>query len=281
MNNTNMNINGLNDGAGGGGTVQKSNGSNTRTFTMGNGDASGAFSGNISMTSGGSSTIAKTGAGTQTLSGTISTLGVGNINGGRLNINGSWNNGVNVNNGGTLGGTGSLTGAVTVNNGGKLSPGMSIESLNTGNLTFTGSANGTTLEIEIDTSNPLAPAADLLNVNGNLSFGSNVNLTVTDLAGASMPLAPGTKLTLISYAGGWNGVNMNTPDNSMVTVGANTFFLDYNDTQPGSNGGLYTGGFMTLTIPAPVPEASAFLFGALACGILPAKRLLKRRHAAS
>jgi hypothetical protein len=57
------------------------------------------------------------------------------------------------------------------------------------------------------------------------------------------------------------------PDDSFLVVGANLFQIDYNDTTGGTNFMDYSAGatgalFVTLTA---VPEASAFLFGGLAC----------------
>lgn len=143
LNNVNTQINGLNDYNATAGTVTKT-GSNTRSLTLGHGDANGSFSGNISFT-GGSSTVNKTGAGTQTLSGAVTTAGQGTVSGGRLNINGTWSNGINVNNGATLGGTGTVGTTITINSGATLAPGMSIESLAAGAATING-----TLAIEFD-----------------------------------------------------------------------------------------------------------------------------------
>jgi len=83
----------------------------------------------------GSLAIIKTGAGTQTLSGSMNYSGTTDINAGRLNINGtkSGTGAVNVANGAVLGGSGSVAGVVTINNGATIAPGQSA-----GNLTLTG-----------------------------------------------------------------------------------------------------------------------------------------------
>jgi autotransporter-associated beta strand protein len=82
--------------------------------------------------------VAKSGVGTQTLSGNMNYTGTTTINGGRLNINGQKTGAgaVTVNNTGVLGGTGSVAGVSTVASGGKISPGLSP-----GNLTLTGGLN--------------------------------------------------------------------------------------------------------------------------------------------
>jgi hypothetical protein len=72
----------------------------------------------------------------------------------------------------------------------------------------------------------------------------------------STALAAGTKFTLIGYTGSWdNGVfndPLNNPiaDDSNVTVGVNTFTINYNDIAGGSNfvAGPFTN-YVTLSIP--------------------------------
>ncbi len=161
LNNVNTQINGLNDYNSTAGTVSKT-GSNTRSLTLGNGDANGSFSGSISFT-GGSSTVHKVGTGTQVLSGAVSTTGVGTVSGGALLINGTWSNGLTANSGGTIGGTGTIGGHVAINAGGKLAPGASIESLGVASATING-----TLVTEYDGTG--AGSIDLLNVTGLLDI---------------------------------------------------------------------------------------------------------------
>ncbi len=171
INNVNIQINGLNDFAGGAGSVTK-DGANSRSLTLGNGDANGSFSGSINMTGtgGGGSTVNKVGLGTQTLSGAVVTPGAGSVTGGRLNVNGTWNNGVSVGANGTLGGTGSIAGAVS--GAGTVSPGVTIGSLTVGSATLSG-----TLAIEADGTG--AGSADRLNVTGALNItAATLNLSV-------------------------------------------------------------------------------------------------------
>jgi autotransporter-associated beta strand protein len=162
INNVNTQINGLNDYAGGAGAVNKS-GSNSRSLTLGNGDANGSFSGAMNMTGTGGtgSTINKVGAGTQTLSGLITVPGAGSVSGGRLNIDGTWTGSLIVNANGTLGGNGSITGSVT--GLGTVAPGSSI-----GDLTVGSAILGGTFEVELDGTG--SGSSDLLNVLGALDI---------------------------------------------------------------------------------------------------------------
>jgi MYXO-CTERM domain-containing protein len=263
LNNANTQINGLNGYDSTAGTVTKV-GSNTRSLTLGNGDSSGSFSGNMTF-SGGSSTVNKVGLGTQILGGNVTTAGSGTVSGGTLQINGAWSNGLLVNSGGTLAGTGTIGGSVNVT--GALSPGASIESLATGALTMN---NASTFVFEA--ANNSATGADLLVANGALAL-TNVTL---DLAGAELQLGSwimGDKLTLISYTGtavtsGFAGFD----DDSYHLFGSKLWLFNYDDIAPGANfAGEATGtSFVTMTV---VPEPGAALLGGL--GLL---ALLRRRR---
>ena len=174
---------------------------------------------------------------------------------------------VTVNSGGTFGGTGAVSGSVVVNSGGTLAPGASVGALATGALTFAADPDGSgpqppsSFAYEINSGASLTVAADLVNANGNLSIGSGTTLAITDLGNST--LAGGTKFTLISYSGTWDGGTFaGKPDGSNLLVGLNTFTINYADNSGGANfgGGSYSN-FVTLTA---VPEASPILFGALA-----------------
>ncbi|BCM88823.1 adhesin BmaC autotransporter [Abditibacteriota bacterium] len=80
------NINGLSDGAGGGGTIWSNSSSGTKILILGNNNADGSFSGVISQTIG-AIAVTKNGTGTQTLSGQLSYTGATTVNGGTLNLN--------------------------------------------------------------------------------------------------------------------------------------------------------------------------------------------------
>jgi hypothetical protein len=66
---------------------------------------------------------------------------------------------------------------------------------------------------------------------------------------------------------------------SLVAVGGNQYALNYNDTSGGQNfgGGDYAN-YMTLTTAntAVVPEASSFLFAAIACTALAAAHFTRK-----
>jgi hypothetical protein len=183
--------------------------------------------------------------------------------------------------GAVLGGIGSVSPSlVAIARGSILSPGLrtlkaadddtlqNIGTFGTGPLAMRG---GTQFYYQFNSSG--TPTADLLNVNGTLSLqctsatscpggtaaqvgaGPDANgatLTLKDLAATSTALGVGTKLTLMSYAGGWDSTTFNGLANgASVTIGANTFNIKYDDTSAGLNGGLYSN-FVTLTTAASV-----------------------------
>jgi fibronectin-binding autotransporter adhesin len=238
--NQNLNLQG-GSGAGGGGTI----------------------SGTINLGTGG---LTKAEGGAWRLTGANTYSGGTVINGGTIYANNTTGSAtgsgaISVNTGGTLAGTGAVAGAVNVALGGTLAPGASVESLSTGAVSL---ATGAILEYELDSSAALAAAADLVDANGTLTLAPGALLTVTDLAATSTALTAGTKFTVVSYTGAWDGgIFLGLIDGATLLVGANTFEIDYNDTDAGINFGGGTGStFLTLTA---VPEASAMLFGGLAC----------------
>jgi hypothetical protein len=172
--------------------------------------------------------------------------------------------------GGRFRGIGTITGDVDVT-GGVLEPGLSVGTLTIGgSLSFHG-AHGT-LEYELDSDNVLA---DLINVGGNLDIAQEemmdaAMLSLTDLGDAL--LESGTKFTLISYAGAWNGGTFNMfPQMQTFMLGRNEFRIQYNDTPAGSrNGGAYSKA-VTLTL---VPEPSSLILIALGswCAVLAMRR---------
>ncbi len=244
------------------------------TLTVGNGTTSGAITG-------ASGALTVTGA--LSLNGSNTYGGVTSIStGGDLRVNGtnSGSGAVNVASGANLGGSGSVIGGINVT--GVLTPGNSIESLGGGALNFlTGSTYAYELQTDLFTGTPNV-AGDLTYSSSSLSIAAGTILTLSDLGG-STALANGSKLTLISSVGAWNlglfsydaGAGLVTlNDDTNITIGANIWKFDYNDTLAGSNfTGDTTGAnnFVTLTV-VPEPNVSALIGG---LGLL---SLLRRRR---
>ncbi len=198
-----QNINGLN----GGGIVDTQT---ANTLTVGSNDATGSFSG-VMQNSGGagnSLTFIKTGAGTQTLSGTNTYLGTTTVSAGTLALTGLTTNniansptinvaggagldasglsggGIVLASGQTLKGAGTLTGNLSVGTGSVLAPGNSPGTLSQiGNATF---ASGGSYIWEINNATGSAGTNwDLLNVTGGLNItaisGSPFTIDITGL----------------------------------------------------------------------------------------------------
>jgi autotransporter-associated beta strand protein len=226
--------------------------------TQGTDFSSAAITGTGSLTS--------AGAGTTTLNAANSYSGATTVNAGAdLRINGAQTGAgtVTVAATGKLGGSGSVIGGINVS--GILSPGNSIESLGGGALSF---VTGSTYAYELST---LGLNGDLTYSSSTLSIAAGTILTLADL-GASTALSNGSKLTLISSVGAWNlglfsydaGAGLVTlADDSDITLGANIWRFNYNDTVAGSNfTGDITGAtnYVTLTV-VPEPNVAALIGG--------------------
>ena len=163
------------------------------TLTLGGASTGNVVSGNF--TKGNSQwepgmNIAKSGAGTWTLSGSVNTSGAMSVNDGTLLINGSVSNQMDsfeVHGPGVLGGTGAISEPVTVNSGGGLAPGVSAGTLTfTNNLDISAPAGGGggTLAFELDA---LAGTSDQIAVSGTLTIGAGAlrfsDFTFTNLGG--------------------------------------------------------------------------------------------------
>ncbi len=224
----------------------------------------------------GASSLLKDGAGTVTLAGANTYSGPTTVSAGTLVINGvqSGSGDVDVGSTGRLGGSGSVIGGLNVS--GVLAPGNSIESFGSGSVSF---AAGSTYEYEFQS---LGLNGDLTYSAGALDISAGSILTMTDL-GTSTPLAEGSKLTLVSSVGGWNGglFSYNAGaglvtlfDDSDIILGSNIWRFNYNDLSAGSNFVSDTSGafnFVTITV---VPELDvAVLLGGF--GVL---MLLRRRR---
>ena len=213
--------------------------------------------------------VTKEGSGSLTLTKANSGGGGVTVSAGTLLVNNATGSGtgtgtVTVAASGTLGGTGSIAGSVNVT--GVLSPGASIESLVTGNLTMT---SGSTLVYEAINSS--STGADLLAVGGLSITGTTLDLTAANLDLGLWSL--GDKLTLISYTGGAiSGGFSGFLDDTTYTFGSNEWLFDYNDAFKGNNFAGDAGGslFVTMTV---VPEPSSAILG-----ILSLAGLLRRRR---
>ena len=242
--------------------------------------ASGSFTlgSPITDTGGNINHVEKTGAGTTVLTGIHAYTGTTIISNGTLLVNGSLAGGgtVTVGSQASLGGTGSIAGPVIVN--GILSPGASIASLSSGALAFN---DGSTFAYEMDSGAAVTVAGDLQQVLGNLTLSGTVSLDLTDLATAPSAFAVNTTLSLINYAGTWNGGFFTYATNELVNgevfnAGLNTWRINYDAVSGGLNFATeYTGGhFVTLTA---VPEADSWI--ALGCLVGSGICLRTRRRA--
>jgi autotransporter-associated beta strand protein len=295
---------------GSGGIISGSSG--TRTLTIGQGNGTGGnFLGQINTGSGGTTALSKVGTGAITLSGTNNYTGATIVSGGKLSIGSTGTitntSGVTIgtastaattefnynsstalspavsfaslSTGGTLSGSGTISQPVTITSGNTLAPGSSIESLGTGALSF---ASNSTYAYELQTnlfgSSPTS-AGDLTYTASTLEITPGAILTLSDLA-ASTKLLDGSKLSLISYNGGWSNTELFTylgsplADDSTFTLGLNDWRFDYNDTLEGVNFATDSPNgqsYVTITV---VPEPGAALLGSL--GLL---AILRRRRA--
>ena len=288
LNGTNQTVGALN---GSGGTILNeapSGGSGPKTLTIGNGDASGTFSGTITDHDGNGSgfvKLVKTGSGTQNMTSITSNYTGGtDINGGALLSNSS-NGGalgrgpIVVNNTGTLGGSGTIDSAatITVNSGGTLKPGAtaaagSIAKLNTGSVTLNSSSN-----FVLDLNAGAGPTGigagtiyDQLSVTGTVTLGGGM-LTVNPGAG----LVVGDKFFIVlndlmdAVSGTFSGL---PTTGSTFTSGGDTFLISYIDN---GDAGLALND-ISLTVTA-VPEPSTWLGGALALGAVVSMQLRRLR----
>ncbi len=152
---------------------------------------------------------------------------------------------------GVLGGTGTISDTVTVASGATIAPGASIGTLTMGSLTLN---NGASFALEISTT---ASTNDVAAVFGDLTLAlsSTVTLSIADVA----PAAISTGIfPFITYTGTWNGGlftvggNVIQDDTGLISVGGNSFHIDYN----------YNGSSVAL-IAVPEPSVGLALLGGL------------------
>ena len=243
-------------------TIAFGSGNGTINFNQTNSyTATNAISGN--------GVVNQLGSGTTRLTASNSYTGATTVTNGRLLVDGSAAaSTITVTDAGKLGGSG-VIGAANIGNGGTLAPGSSIESLETGTLSFTG---GSAYAIELDSSAPLSLAADIAIVSGGLNLNGAVTLTLNDIAASPVAFALGTTFSLVNYNGAWNG-GLFTYDGTELTNGAvfdaglNTWEILYDDTTGGEN---FSGEYLpdsTYVNISIVPEPSTcalFLLGGAA-----------------
>lgn len=189
----------------------------------------------------------KNGSGTLLLSGISDYTGSTSVNAGKLIVNGTLGDTLtSVATAGTLTGSGTIAGGVNVS--GTLTPGQGVGSLGVGYLTLNA---GSTFNYDL-TSTSLN--GDLVYSTLNPFIAAGSNLSVTDLAPGT--LAVGSKLTVLSYTGVWDGgvfTYLGNPlaNDSTFPLGANLWKIRYDDTSGGSNfTSAQSGatGFITLTV---------------------------------
>ena len=241
-------------------------------LTVGNGDRSATYSGNLSGTG---ASLTKVGTGTQTLNGNNTYTGGTTVNAGTLmanNTEGSavGTSAVTVNSGGRLGGNGTIGGATTIASGGLLTPGSGNE----GALSF---SNGLTLESGSATAFVISGTNSFTSINilGNtIAYGGNLVFLFNT---ASYTPAAGDAFTLFNMTGGAT----QSGDFSSVTAGSLSFTessgiwsasygaYDYQFSQS-------TGLLSVQAAPLGVPEPSTYaLLGLGALALLIAYRRKK------
>lgn len=170
--------------------------SGTPTFTVGGNDATSSFAGTL-VNTGGTLSLAKTGAGSLSLGGANSYGGATLVNGGKLFVNGSLNtaSAVSVASNATFGGSGSA-GAVSVANGGAIESGNGTAA---GTLTVTALNIGSTAgDLSALNLRPFAsPAVNVTGTDTLIPNGGAGSATINILGAAP---SVGT-FTLIDYAG--------------------------------------------------------------------------------
>ena len=153
--------------------------------------------------------LAKSGAGTTTLSGTNTYTGATTVSAGTLAVNGSITSPTTVGANATLAGTGTTSAnSVTVNSGGTLAPGNSVGTLATGSATLSSSSH---YAVEIDSG-----GADRTNATGTANLGgSTLDLSLL----GSYVHSPGTSYTIVHATGGVSGLFAGLPNGATVTSG--------------------------------------------------------------
>ena len=265
-----LNVNGLNDGASGGGTIQSIT-SGTKSLTVGNADTNGSFSGAI-VNGSGAVTLTKTGSGVQTLGGTSTYTGATVVSGGSLYVNGSLANtaSVTVASGATLGGDGSIANGVSLT-GGTLAPGLG----GTGDRSLTvGSLSGTsgTLSFVIDGESAYDSLTSSGSINlANLGLDVSMNDSTWDLLNPGEAWGNSSVYTIISGTTTNMFSGLTTEDLSAYSAAGGTA-SEYTTVLSGQKFWVRQGSVSLVPLGA-IPEPGVSLLGA--AGML---ALLRRRR---
>jgi len=241
------------------GTLTFANGlvlSSDRFLRVGNGAAAvdAVLAGNLT----GSGSLTISGGGTLRMDGTNSYTGAIIVSEGTLLLSASGStsasSAVTIADDATLGGTGTAAGTVTIN--GTLAPGLSIGTINTGNLTLGATS---TLDIELGRAG-ITPVSDRANVTGTVSITSGADLKLTLYSGLNAPVANDI-FFLISNDGADAITGVFTSLNGVVTTLNEGSTFDWNSQQwiityQANFGSLsFTGGndlaIMLMVIPEP------------------------------
>lgn len=206
LNNTDLGINGLN----GSGSVSKVT-TSSKTFTIGNGNADGIYTGNISLGGGSGNNLTKVGTGTQIL-GATSVAGSAaaiNVNGGKLYLNGATSAAkMIVSSGATVGGTGivTLSSTLTLNAGSTLNVAIGGNTAGTYGQIHTAGAMTidptTVLSASLNSYSPVQ--TDVLFILVRDDAAAFTNLFANTAEGASVDLGNGLSAR-ITYQANWAG----------------------------------------------------------------------------
>jgi len=229
----------------------------------------------IATAIGGSGGVTLTGGGTFLWSGTSTFSGPTAVNAATLVVNGTLGDtAVAVNAGAVLAGGGSIAGPVTIAAGGTLAPGPGTQRLALGSLAL---GDGAVLVLRVNSGS--GGAASLVSLAGGISLSGGVGLSLADLAASPAAFADGTTLSLVEYAGVWNGglfawAGAPLGDGAAFMFADRLWQMTYGATSAGANvpGGSAFGGRYVNIVAVPEPAAWTLVAGACACG-----RLLPRR----